>query len=192
MTMQAITKFSTLMRLLVILTLALTGGRMLAESAGELAERADVFDRKLKAAEALELYLQMEKLQPENAAVLVGIARQYRHLMADAPSTAEKRRLGNLAMAYGERAAILAPEDSTPSCPSPSPSGKCIRSRVRRNRWKVPVASRRRRIGPWPSIRTTIWRGTSWAAGTRALLISAPIRRGLGELLYGKLPRVDE
>ncbi len=42
-----------------------------AEDAGGLAQEAFVLDKKLEAAEALDLYLAAEKLQPENVDVLV-------------------------------------------------------------------------------------------------------------------------
>jgi hypothetical protein len=69
-------------------------------------------DVKLEAKEALACYLQVEKEQPTNADVLVRIARQYRHLMADASSNSEKLRLGTMALGYGKRAAALAPRNS--------------------------------------------------------------------------------
>ncbi len=188
MTMQAITKISTLVRLLVILTLALAGGRILAESAGELAERADVFDRKLKAAEALELYLQVEKFEPDNAMVLVGIARQYRHLMADAPSTAEKRRLGNLALAYGERAAILAPKDSDAQLSIAITLGKMhslesSKEQVEGSRRIKAAADRALALNRNNDL---AWHLLGrWHEGFADL---STIRRGVGEVLYGKLP----
>ena len=67
---------------------------------------------KLQASEALQYYLPAEKLQPDNVRVLVRIARQYRHLMADATARDEKLRLGRIALDYAQRAAALAPNDS--------------------------------------------------------------------------------
>src|SRR4051794_5383426 len=78
----------------------------------DLLKEAQQHDDKLEAKQALECYCQLEKLQPENADVLVAIARQYRHLMADASSESEKLRLGNAALEYGKRAAAMAPKNS--------------------------------------------------------------------------------
>src|SRR3954469_3977934 len=66
----------------------------------ELLKEATQHDEKLEAKQALECYCQLEKLQPDNADILVAMARQYRHLMADASSESEKLRLGNTAVEY--------------------------------------------------------------------------------------------
>lgn len=82
-----------------------------AESADELMAKGKVFDKKFQATEALPLYLEAEKLEPSNCEILVRIARQYRHLMADASAKEEKLRLGHLALNYSERAAAAGPKD---------------------------------------------------------------------------------
>ena len=97
--------------LLAALTLAFASLEAGAESAGELIQKGDVFYDKLQAAEALKFYLPAEKLDPNNVRLLVRIARQYRHLMSDAPKVSEKLPLGNLAVYYAERAVARAPND---------------------------------------------------------------------------------
>ena len=82
-----------------------------AESADELIQKGNVFYDKLQPAEALKFYLPAEKLDPNNARLLVRIARQYRHLMSDATKRDEKVRLGNVAVDYAKRAVALAPND---------------------------------------------------------------------------------
>lgn len=77
-----------------------------------LLQKADALDVKLEAKEALQIYLELEKLHPDNADVLVRIARQYRHLMADASSNEQKLKLGNTALQYGKRAAAADPQNS--------------------------------------------------------------------------------
>ncbi|TDU81695.1 hypothetical protein EI77_01005 [Prosthecobacter fusiformis] len=83
-----------------------------AQSVSELVAQGEMHDTRLEADKALSLYLQAEKMEPNNADVLVRIARQYRHLMADASSKQEKLRLGGIALDYGKRAAALAPNNS--------------------------------------------------------------------------------
>lgn len=83
-----------------------------AQTAEDLIKTGQVHDLKLDATQALTYYLAAEKMQPNNADLLVSIARQYRHLMADTSSTEEKLRLGNVALQYGQRAAKLAPSNS--------------------------------------------------------------------------------
>jgi hypothetical protein len=78
----------------------------------DLIKSGDDLDLKLKASEALDFYLAAEKLDPKNASLLVRIARQYRHLMADATTREEKLRLGGIGLDYAQRAAALAPNDS--------------------------------------------------------------------------------
>ena len=83
-----------------------------AGSTDDLIKSGDDLDLKLKASEALDFYLAAEKLDPKNASLLVRIARQYRHLMADATTREEKLRLGGIGLDYAQRAAALAPNDS--------------------------------------------------------------------------------
>jgi tetratricopeptide (TPR) repeat protein len=54
----------------------------------------------------------VEKTQPENPELLVKIARQYRHLLVDAPNVSDKVKLGTTALNYSKRAAAIAPTDS--------------------------------------------------------------------------------
>ena len=82
------------------------------ESIDSLVQQAAVFDQNLQAAEALACYLPAEKADPNNVTVLLGIARQYRHLMADASDPEEKIRLGKLGHGYALRAVSLAPNEA--------------------------------------------------------------------------------
>jgi tetratricopeptide (TPR) repeat protein len=83
-----------------------------AESAEALIKQGDALEEKFATNDALEAYLKADKLRPNDAKLYVRIARQYRHLMAEAPSSEEKLRLGGIALDYGLRAAKLAPKDS--------------------------------------------------------------------------------
>ncbi|MEI6674283.1 MAG: hypothetical protein WCO57_03800 [Verrucomicrobiota bacterium] len=80
--------------------------------ADDLLKQGDVQDLKLNPSEALKFYLPAEKLEPKNAGLLLRIARQYRHQMADTPNVNEKIRFSGLALTYAERAVALAPKDS--------------------------------------------------------------------------------
>lgn len=94
-----------------LMALALAGTGLAADPAAELIQKGNVYYDKLQPAEALEFYLPAEKLEPNNARLLVRIARQYRHLMSDAKAMAEKVRLGNIALGYVQRAVDIAPND---------------------------------------------------------------------------------
>jgi tetratricopeptide (TPR) repeat protein len=95
----------------VVLASLLMGGKLWAQSAETLIGAGDLFYAKLQAHEALKYYLPAEKLEPNNVRLLVHISREYRHLMSDATNTAEKVRLGGVAVDYAKRAAALAPND---------------------------------------------------------------------------------
>jgi tetratricopeptide (TPR) repeat protein len=83
-----------------------------ADNADDLIKLGDCCAAKYQATEALQCYLPAEKQDPSNAKLLVRIAREYRHMMSDAKTTAEKLRLGGIALDYALRAAALAPNDS--------------------------------------------------------------------------------
>ena len=97
--------------LLAAAALALASVATGADTAEELIQKGNVFYDKLQPAEALKYYLPAEQLAPDNAGLLVRIARQYRHLMSDAPKLEEKIRLGAVAVKYADRAVALAPND---------------------------------------------------------------------------------
>ena len=91
--------------------LTLTNPAIAASPAEDLIQKGDVFYDRLQPAEALKFYLPAEKLEPDNARLLVRIARQYRHLGSDATKRDEKLQLGNVAVDYSKRAVSLAPND---------------------------------------------------------------------------------
>jgi len=97
---------------ILALSFILSCGTGCGAPAEELVKQGDVQDLKLNPTEALKFYLPAEKLEPRNAGILLRIARQYRHQMADTSCVNEKIRLSGLALAYAERAAVLAPKDS--------------------------------------------------------------------------------
>jgi tetratricopeptide (TPR) repeat protein len=96
---------------LVVVFALLSGSSLRAQPIDKLISEGDLFYTKLQASEALKYYLPAEKLDPNNVRLLVHISREYRHLMSDASSTADKVRLGGVAVNYADRAAALAPKD---------------------------------------------------------------------------------
>jgi Flp pilus assembly protein TadD len=79
--------------------------------ADDLIAKGDAFYAKLQAAAALKYYLPAEKLEPNNARLLVHISREYRHLMSDATSAQERLSLGSTAVNYARRAVAINPND---------------------------------------------------------------------------------
>jgi tetratricopeptide (TPR) repeat protein len=100
--------------LLFLLTcvLPLRGLVLADETVDELIKQGDVFDKNLQSKQALTVYLQALRLQPDNVPLLLCIARQYRHEAADAGSVETKLKLGRTAKDYAMRALSLAPNDS--------------------------------------------------------------------------------
>jgi len=80
----------------------------------ELVKQGDEYDAKFKPDTALQYYLPAEKLNPNDASLLVKIARQYVYRMADLSAKADQLKSGRTALAYAERAVKLAPKESDP------------------------------------------------------------------------------
>ena len=98
--------------LICALSLFLPCAASSAATVDELIKQGDVYDLKFNPKEALNSALPAEKLAPNNVELLLRIARQYRHQMADAGSVAEKTRLSGLGLDYARRAVALAPRNS--------------------------------------------------------------------------------
>ena len=106
-------QFLRLPRFAILLpALLLLGGGLHAEPIDDLLKKGDACDEKLQAAEALKFYLPAEKLDPKDPRPPTRIARQYRHLMADACSRKRSCVWATSFLAYAQRAAALGPNDS--------------------------------------------------------------------------------
>lgn len=92
--------------------LLFAGSVRAADDAAALIKQGDVFDRKVQPAEALTLYLAVEKSTPESVPLLLKIARQYRHLAAEVILVGEKIRLFEISKSYALRAVKLAPNEA--------------------------------------------------------------------------------
>lgn len=168
------------------LLLTCTAGH--AQSASELIAKGDAFDLKFKAESALLYYLPAEKLEPKNVRLLVHIARQYRYLMSDATTNAEKLRLGGIALGYGQRAAALGPNDAEAQLSPAITYGKLL-----------PFQGSKEQVAATPLIKTAVDKAirldprndVAWHVLGRWHQVLADIgmlKRMLGGLIYGKLP----
>lgn len=162
-----------------------------AESVEDVLLRAEVLDVKLEAKEALLCYLEVEKLRPEDPVVLVGIARQYRHLMADVSDEEEKLRLGNEALEYGRRAAAAAPENSDAQLSCAISYGKML-----------PLVSNREQVcwsklikeGAERAIKLNGSNDLAWhilGRWHRNVAATGAITRALAAMIYEKLPEAS-
>ena len=168
--------------------LVLVCGAVRAETADALMEKGDVYDKQLKAAEALESYLPAEKLEPKNADLLIRIARQYRHLMSDTSDKKEKLRLGHISLDYAQRAATLAPKDAEAQLSPAISYGKML-----------PFMGSKEQVEASPKIKEAVDRtlqlnpksDTAWhilGRWNRVLAAINPLKRLLAGALYGNLP----
>jgi tetratricopeptide (TPR) repeat protein len=158
------------------------------ESADELIRKGDVFYSKLQPSEALKFYLPAEKLDPNNAQLLVRIARQYRHLMSDASAKDEKLQLGTTAVEYAHRAVTLAPNDPETQLAVAISYGKLI-----------PLLSTKEQIADSRVIKSAVDKVISLDAGNdlgwqvlgrwyRNLAEVSGVKRAMAQMVYGKLP----
>lgn len=76
-----------------------------------LLKKGDALDAALKTNEALAVYLEAEKLQPNNADLLHRIAKQYGESQNDTKDKAERRRIGNQGLEYAKRAVAADPNN---------------------------------------------------------------------------------
>jgi tetratricopeptide (TPR) repeat protein len=159
-----------------------------AQSADDLLKKGEVFDQRYEAGEALKYYLAAEKLEPNNARILVRIARQYRHQMVDTSSKAEKLRLGRLALGYSQRAASLAPADAEAQLSPAVTYGKML-----------PYLGTKEQVDTSPRIKASVDKAlrlnprddTAWhilGRWNRVLAEIGPVKRALAGAIYGGLP----
>jgi tetratricopeptide (TPR) repeat protein len=172
-----------------IVALAVICAALRAESPNDLVTKGDAFDVRLEAAEALQFYLPAEELQPKNVRLLVRIARQYRHLMADATTRDEKLRLGSIALGYAQRAAALAPNDSEAQLSIAISYGKMLplmgtKEQIEASRHIKDTADKAIKLDPRSDL---AWHVLGrWH---RVLSDVNLLKRGLASLIYGKLPQ---
>jgi tetratricopeptide (TPR) repeat protein len=156
--------------------------------ADDLVKNGDEFDLKLQASQALDFYLAAEKLEPKNAGLLLRIARQYRHLMADATTREEKLRLGGIGLNYAQRAAVLAPNDSEAQLSPAISYGKMVAIQGIKEQTE---ASRRIKDAADKAIRLDPNNDLAWhvlGRWNRVLAGVNGVKRALASLLYGELP----
>ncbi len=91
---------------LAVLVLAVHG------QANDLIRQGDLYDQQFKPDEALKYYLPAEKQNPNDAALLVKIARQHVFRMDGLKTNAEKLEEAQTALAYAERAVKADPQSS--------------------------------------------------------------------------------
>ncbi len=170
-------------------SVALFSAALAAETTDVLVEKARKLDRALDAAPALDLYRQAEAQDPKRVDVLVGAARQYRHLMADATSSSEKLRLLGLAQSYSQRAVQIDPESAEAHLSLAITYAKRFalegrKQQVTTSRLLRSELDNTLRLAPKSDLAWYLL--GRWCEGYAEL---SPTRRTMGEMLYGPLPK---
>ncbi|MDB6074300.1 MAG: hypothetical protein JWO89_1940 [Verrucomicrobiaceae bacterium] len=174
--------------ILTIAALLGTSAFLQAQPGDDLIAKGEACDENLEAAQALSYLLPAEKLQPKNAHLLVCIARQYRHLMSDANSNAEKMKLGAIALQYSNRAADVGPSSSEAQLAPAITYGKLL-----------PLESKGAQIEASKSIKASFDKALKLDPGNdlawhvagrwhRVLADVSSLKRTLASLVYQKLP----
>lgn len=96
----------------LIVALALASHSLSAEDANELVKSGDALDAKSQTEEALEAYLEANKLEPNNAEILHRIAKEYGLSMNDVSGKEAKREKGLKALEYAKEAVKADPNNA--------------------------------------------------------------------------------
>lgn len=159
-----------------------------AGTADELIAKGDKYDATFDANRALNFYLQAVELEPNNVPLLLRMARQYRYLLAQARSPAEKLKYGNTSLGYALRAAKLAPHNSEAQLSPAITYGKMLPFEGSKAQVEI---SPRIKTAADKAIRLDPRNDTAWHVLGRWHQVLANVgvlKRALGGMLYGKLP----
>lgn len=105
-------RFGRVRVLLLALGLLVGATGAAAENAADLLAKAQAAERAFDAAGALALYLEADRLEPNNPVTLQKIAQQLSDLSLEVATAEQKKAQAEQALAYAERAVALAPENA--------------------------------------------------------------------------------
>lgn len=176
------------MRKSLLLALLAFAGSARADEASDLISRGDALDKKFQAKEALEFYLPAEKLRPNDADLLVKIARQYVYRINDFSSKSDKIDSAKTALDYAGRAVKADPKNADAHLSVAICLGKW--SQLQGAREKV-EASAGIKTAAETAVKLAPGNGLAWHLLGRwhqALAGISGFTRGLAKVLYGGLP----
>lgn len=158
-----------------------------APGAAELIQKGDAADKALRTREALAFYTRAERLEPDNVALLIKLAKQHGELMTELEA-AEKKEAGETALAYAKRALQHAPTDSDAQLAVAICYGRLLdlvpaRTRVEYSRLVFEHASKAVKLDPRSDY---AWHMLGrWHQAVTEL---DPLTRGIVKVVYGGLP----
>ena len=98
--------------LLPVLLLAASCGLAAAGPADELLKKGDRLDAQFMSTEAMAVFFEAERLDPNSVEILCRLAKTHDEAMVDTPSKEEQKRLAEAALEYARRAAALNPKSA--------------------------------------------------------------------------------
>ena len=172
-----------------VAALLLAGASAWSQTVDDFVKKGEVYDLKFEANEALKYYMAAHKLDPKNPTVLCRIARQYRHLMADASEDAEKVRLGKIALDSAHNAATIAPDLAEAQLSVAITYGKLL-----------PYLGKKEQVQASPRIKTAVDRSLALDPSNdlawhilgrwhRTLAEIGGVKRAFAGAIYGSLPK---
>jgi tetratricopeptide (TPR) repeat protein len=158
------------------------------ESATGLKSKGNACEARLDSTNALRYYLEAAKLHPNDADLMVRIARQYRHLMSDAKSSKAKLQLGEMALQYGRKAVAIAPQDSNAQLSTAISYGKMLplmssREQVESSRHIKRAADKALQLDPANDLAWHIL--GRWNRGIAEI---GAVKRALASMIYETMP----
>lgn len=179
--------------LLLAWAFALTAGSVTAradEVTEKLGQAADA-EKRFDSRGALELYLEADKLRPDDAAILQKIAQQLSDLSLTVPTNEEKKAHATQALTYAQRAAELEPDNALNALLLAVCHGKLAvfsdtRAKIRYSRLVKQEAERAIALDP-----ACDWAHHVLGRWHHEVASLSATRRFFVRLIYGGLPRAS-
>jgi tetratricopeptide (TPR) repeat protein len=174
--------------LLSVLLLAASCGIATAGPADDLVKKGDRLDAQFKSAEAMAVFLEAEKLDPNNVEILCRLAKTHDESMVDTSSRAEQKRLAEAALEYAKRAAALNPKSAKAQLSMAITCGRLApyldnKAKIAHSKLVKEHAERALALEPTNSYAHHIL--GAWNYEMASL---SPVLRTLAKLVYGSLP----
>jgi tetratricopeptide (TPR) repeat protein len=175
--------------LLILLTIAHAFAQ---EDFASLMKRGDQLDAQLKTKDALAMYLEAEKLQPDNAELLHRIAKQYGESQNDVPTKDEKIKIGMIALEFSKRAIAADPKNSMAQLAVAISYGRVApyldnKTKIAYSKLVKEYADKARELDPNGNDLVYHVLG----AWNYELANLNPVLRAIAQLIYGRLPNAS-
>lgn len=171
-----------------ILCFSLSGYLALAGTLEDLIQKGDRLDAQFKSAEAMAIFLEAEKLAPDNVDLLCRLAKTHDEAMVDTTSREEQKRLALTAEQYARRAVDIAPNSAKAHLSLAITCGRLApylenREKIRHSKLVREHAEKALALEPSNSYAHHIL-----GAWNYEMASISPILRAVAKIVYGGLP----